>query len=142
MKDPKDACKTSVNDSIIKLQENNAVAKFNNQSRVTATKVQVDGCEMNGSGEIRCDYLLYADKRINFIELKGTDVKHAIEQLKASLRYFDISKNESREVYAYVVCRNVRPLLNTHIQNSIALMYRNQRVNLIVRNSPLLAPLQ
>lgn len=58
------------------------------------------------SGDERCEY---------FVELKGTDVKHAIEQLRVSIQTLGEFTDDRS---AYVVPTNVAPALTTTIQRA------------------------
>ena len=140
MKAPKDSCIQIVNHSVIKIEEKRAVARFSNPSRKSISRVSVDACEMLGSTDIRCDFLVCSEDRINFVELKGGDVGHALAQIEESITYFGISREESREVFAYIVCRNVNPAFSTSIQNASRRLLRCNAVRLVVKNSPLDAP--
>jgi|GEM_PF-5141576 len=63
--------------------------------------VKVDGCMFIDSDAItRCDYIFMYDQIFScFVELKGTDINHAVIQLKSSLQ--NISVNGKK--YAFVV---------------------------------------
>ncbi len=74
----------------------------------------VDGCQITNG--VRCDKLLICEDNEYFIELKGSDVKHAIEQLKASINQLGDSHVLSRQ--AYIIATSCSPKLQTSIQKS------------------------
>jgi hypothetical protein len=67
------------------LEEKGSKLILRNAGRKAVRKVQVDGCAVTEGP--RCDYLLIPDPGSEyFVELKGSDVAHAICQLEASIR--------------------------------------------------------
>ena len=86
-----------------------------NPNRQICKCVQVDGCAITEG--IRCDNMLTShDERCEyFVELKGTDVKHAIEQLRVSIQTLGEFTDDRS---AYVVSTNVAPALTTTIQRA------------------------
>lgn len=78
-------CEETTKIPIISLSEKNSSLKINNPERREVRKIRVDGCVITEGP--RCDYLIISPKNMEyFIELKGSDVKHAIEQLEASIK--------------------------------------------------------
>jgi hypothetical protein len=59
-----------------------------NQARKNLICLRVDGCLISTTQVKKCDYLLLncSDKVAHYIELKGADIKTAIEQLANSAR--------------------------------------------------------
>ena len=57
-----------------------------NVSNSYVTHYQVDGNIMSSNNESKCDFILINedDERVFFIELKGSDILHALEQLDAT----------------------------------------------------------
>ena len=52
-------------------------------------KYQIDGGIINDTKSNRCDYLfVFQNKRFFFVELKGTDIKHALVQIEATMQLF------------------------------------------------------
>ena len=85
------------------------------EERQNLAKVKVDDCIYTSSHTItRCDYLFIYNKTFScFIELKGTDINHAVIQLESSLQ--NISVNGKK--YAFVVAnRNDLPDAKTQKQ--------------------------
>ena len=71
--------------SEIKCEEKQSKFILLNPERKKIDKIVVDGCiYKKGGSELRCDYALnYADITI-FVELKGKDIKRAIDQILAT----------------------------------------------------------
>jgi len=67
---------------LFNVQEQKSKVIFHNPNQHEVQEITVDGCVVT-EGE-RCDYLLLVDDAdvSVFVELKGSDVKHALEQLE------------------------------------------------------------
>lgn len=102
-------------DANIVFEQNRRRVCFYNPNRQICKCVQVDGCAITEG--IRCDNMLTShDERCEyFVELKGTDVKHAIEQLRVSIQTLGEFTDDRS---AYVVSTNVAPALTTTIQRA------------------------
>ncbi len=79
---------TQRTDKIVTVSENKMKCIFENKNQIILNVVEVDGGLITGS-QSRCDYIVHwikdTDKTIFYIELKGKNVKKAIEQLKETL---------------------------------------------------------
>ena len=130
---------TETNDSVIKFEEKRSVIRFKNSGRLLYKCVKVDGCALKDG--IKCDDMLCsADEREErYIELKGQDVKHAIEQICATI--VRLGEYDSKR-YAYVVCSKVSPQLTTYIQKAKIKFKRQYKSVLEVRSSPVEIKLQ
>lgn len=110
------ACILHTTDSHIKFEERKKKIIFHNPNRKECLKIQIDGCAIKNGD--KCDNLLKEGK-INeqspeyYVELKGEDVKHALEQIKQTIQ---IIHNDQSPVMAFIICTNVNPLLSTKIQ--------------------------
>jgi len=83
-------CNTYTNRKLISISENRRVFKIKNSSTLYINEVVVDDCYIK-IGE-RCDYLFEVTKdsvieNVFYVELKGSNITHAIEQLKATITY-------------------------------------------------------
>lgn len=98
---PASAVEQSGNIAVVVCKENGRFYRLNNASNAFIQKIRVDG-QLITTG-IRCDYAVDAaflkaspgdeepktrTEDIFLIELKGTDKKHACEQILATYRYF------------------------------------------------------
>ena len=81
----KQACTWEVTDKLLVVKENKCKCVFSNPNQHLLTKIKIDGCQITDG--IRCDYLIL-DHCHNeyFVELKGKDLPHAVEQLEASIQ--------------------------------------------------------
>lgn len=111
-------CNDVVSHKIISRSENNRTFKINNPSQLSVNVVTVDGCYIqNGT---KCDYLfevLQKDVVLQafYVELKGKDIFHAIEQLENTIKHCKtLHQNIQKE--AYIVASRI-PKANTSSQN-------------------------
>ena len=98
-----DTCNECNNNRIIVTEENKRKFIFQNNSNHMVNKVKVDGCYIiNGA---KCDYLIElisSDivETVFYIELKGSDINHAIEQIEITLQHCrEIHNNANKECY-------------------------------------------
>ena len=113
MKAVNGACCVNTTQSQIKFEENKRKILFINQHGKPYIKVKVDGCAITQG--LRCDNLLLSGDQLEerYVELKGTDVVHAIDQLNATI--LALGEHDGNR-HAYVICTNVAPALDTRIQ--------------------------
>ena len=107
-------CETRVKFPKIVLTENKRCFVLVNPSLKIFRKIKVDGCAIKDG--VRCDYLIIGSDPIEyFIELKGCDIDHALEQLETSIRKIG-SKDSKIRRNSYIVCSRV-PRETPRIQN-------------------------
>lgn len=84
-------------------QENKRKLTLNNKNKKETERIEVDGKAINTG--IRCDYMLKikADDLDIYIELKGTDLEHAKNQILATKGVLGEYKNSD----GYIVCERV-----------------------------------
>ncbi len=126
-------CVTESTDSIIRFGEKRSVIRFHNNNRLLFKKVQVDGCAITDG--IKCDYLLCSENEQDeyFIELKGSDISHAIDQLRATILQLGEYNNNR---HAFVVCTNVAPILSTEIQRAKSEFKQRFNSDLLIKKTP------
>ena len=84
-------CNELTKNKIISVKENKRKFIINNNSCFYINKVIVDDCYMRDT--LRCDYLfeISKDKKkvdiLFYVELKGKDIAHGIEQLKTTIDF-------------------------------------------------------
>lgn len=123
-------CSAMNNNKIIVLSENKSVFRFLNPAQNEVECIVVDGCVITEG--IRCDHLLIDANGVeHFIELKGSDVKHALEQLGVSIQ--KLGKNVPR--YAFVVSTRC-PIAGGDIQMAQKVFKKKYRADLIIKKSP------
>ena len=109
------ACIEQTSNPLIVFKEKKAKITFQNTSRKEYQSVTVDGCVIKEGN--KCDFLLvsneYGDQY--FVELKGENVNHAVEQLETSMeQLMDKRKNVIHK--AFVVSSNAGMKIDTHRQ--------------------------
>ena len=133
MRNVPDRCIEATRATVIKFEEKKSLIRFHNPGRLLYKRVQIDGCAiLEGK---RCDNLLCSSngEEERFVELKGSDISHAIEQLRASIQQIGEC---DRNRHAYVVCTKVAPQLTTLIQRTKSEFKRRFNAMLSVKESP------
>tara|TARA_R110002049_G_scaffold70608_3_gene182356 strand:+ start:8939 stop:9373 length:435 start_codon:yes stop_codon:yes gene_type:complete len=111
-----DACEEILSHAIIVLNEKKSEYMALNNQRINVPKYKVDGCIYKSSSDkIRCDYLLKANQKLYFIELKGSDIKKGLKQVLLSIvnleQFFDHNSLNAR----VITTRGTKPKrLNTY----------------------------
>lgn len=134
MRNIPEICAQETSDSIIKFQEKKSIIRFSNKSHRTYKRITVDGCAIT-DGE-RCDNALYpVDGRDEFyIELKGSDIIHAIEQIRTTIvKLGEYDDNR----HSYVVCTKVAPHITTKIQKAKLEFKSKFNSELLIKETPL-----
>jgi hypothetical protein len=97
-------CNQATNNRIISVAENRMTFTIYNNSLFLVNKVTVDNCYITLG--LRCDYLFEIIdtsnniKSVYYVELKGRDIVHAIEQLTCTLNVCrNIHNNIKKECY-------------------------------------------
>ncbi|WP_413171983.1 hypothetical protein [Anabaena azotica] len=87
---------------------------FSNENLIEVTKVQVDGClDIQG---VKCDWLLIINEPYIeiYVELKGSDVEHAFEQIENTIKIVSQNYKEVAK-YCYIITTRC-PLTSAQIQ--------------------------
>lgn len=127
------SCKTESSQKLFVFEEKKSKLTLENVDEVTSTKILVDGCEINDES-IRCDYMLLAKGIEFYIELKGQDLAHAVNQIKATIkRLSNDLKNKNKK--SYIICTR-SPLSSTQIQNIKFDLLKNFNSDLQIKSSP------
>ncbi len=128
----------STKDSNIKFEEQKSKITFVNKSKKSCLKVDVDGGVIpSNTRSARCDKLLVEKSAplFCFVELKGGDIEHAIEQLEASLKNPKLNPECSQRKLALVVGKNHFPASSPLIQKGMKKI-SSLNARLIVANTP------
>ena len=101
-----DQCKVDTEGSEIVFKENKKTMIYHNPKKKKCRKIQVDGCVITEG--LRCDkLLLYGDNNESsvesYVELKGEDVSHAIDQILTTIPQIHKKGNK---VQAFIVPTN------------------------------------
>ncbi|WP_291067794.1 MULTISPECIES: hypothetical protein [unclassified Empedobacter] len=126
-------CRSKSKQKLFVFEENRSKLTLENKNLVDSETVKVDGCEIDDES-IRCDFLHIANEIEFFIELKGQDIEHALNQIKATIK--KLSKNiKNSQKKSYVICTR-SPLTTSEIQNHKYYFRKNYNSELIVKSSP------
>lgn len=131
------ACIQYTNASKIKFEENKKKIIFCNTKQKDCLKIQVDGCAIKKGN--KCDNLLKEGKRDEegpeyYVELKGEDVGHALEQIKQTIHTIH---NDHSPMMAFIICTNVSPSLSTKIQQFKSQLKKKYNATLIIKERQL-----
>lgn len=107
-------CRVETTDSNVKVEEGGKKANFLNQARATFSRTRVDGCLKQQS--IAADFVV-SKKGVGdvIVELKGTDVNHAMEQIFATARFMFSCTEKRGPIAGLVVCSQY-PRIDTKVQ--------------------------
>lgn len=132
MKDFKEECVEETTDPNIKCEEGKRSFIVQNEGRKKFLKVRVDGCQIVDG--CKCDFLLVNVETGDeyFVELKGKDIGHALEQLDRSLNLLSDKMNTDKRTCAFVVATSVSPKMTTKVQKYKIKFKRTYNSGLIV----------
>jgi len=85
-------CIESCNATSVYIEERGVRATFLNPHRKQIRKVHYDGCYNKTLGELKADYIVGMPGVVDvIIELKGSDLKHASDQVRSTLETWRLS---------------------------------------------------
>jgi hypothetical protein len=70
----------------------------------------------------------------HYVELKGTDIPHAVEQVESTIHAISAGVSNVKK-HCFIVVSHVRPRLNTVIQNAKVRFKRQYNSELIVKEN-------
>jgi hypothetical protein len=136
-------CVTQSTHKIITAEENKRKLIIHNEQGKVIRKIKVDDCLIAKTDpSLRCDYMFEIDApktkviaKVIYLELKGEGIKHAYNQLVATIERF-LNEHRSCEKECYIVSSKV-PKLTTSVQQLTAMMKNNKKINakLTVKNN-------
>jgi hypothetical protein len=136
-------CVTQSSNRIITAEENKRKLIIRNDQGKVIRKIKVDGCLIAKTDpSLRCDYLFEIDEsktkvnvKVIYLELKGEGVKHAYDQLVATIERFSAIHHDC-EKECFIVSSKV-PRLTTSVQQLTTMMRKNKKINakLTVKNN-------
>ncbi len=132
-------CEKFKNDKIIVLSENRSKLTFLNPKPDQIRIIKVDGCAIRDNETLRCDYALVCSNGVEiYVELKGSKIKNAVEQIESTIRLLSDSGNlkETKKVCFVVFTHFGPPKLRTDIQNIKSKFKKNYNAKLIVERTP------
>jgi len=108
-------CEENRVDKKIVLQENKSKISFLNPNQENILVLKVDGCAIKDKETLRCDYALVTFDEIEiYVELKGCDIAHAVEQIESSIKLLSANPQKTRKL-CFIVSTRV-PRQTTSIQ--------------------------
>lgn len=128
-------CEEIINDSKIVRTDpgsKNKKSKFClvNSKKTKVRVIRVDGCAIKEG--IRCDYLIIlSNEQELYVELKGSDVKHAVEQIEATIQKLTTNISTSKLCF---ISSSRCPITSTEIQNLKRKFKKNYQAKLIIKN--------
>lgn len=127
-------CISVVNHSKVKVEENKRKAVFINSNRENYEIGIIDGCLVKSG--IRADYFVSSAETTVLVELKGTNIDHACNQLFAAVEHANVKDKIKDKVGFLIICSRV-PTATTstlisqqkakRIYNAKLKIYCNQR---------------
>lgn len=134
MRNVPDSCVRKTTDSIIKFQELRSIIRFHNSQRSLYKKVKVDGGALHEGA--KCDNMLCSadEHEERYIELKGSDIPHAIVQLRTTI--LKLGEHDDNR-HSYVVCTKVAPRITTAIQKAKVEFRKRLKSDLQIKETPL-----
>jgi len=123
-------CIQKTDDSNIKFEENGKKIVFVNSKKLICHKIQVDGCAIKIG--VRCDKLLKVgdlnkEGKEYYVELKGTDVVHAVDQIYSSI---GVLHNDKSPIEAFIIFSNMSPKFSSKIQLAKSKLKRDYNATL------------
>lgn len=119
---------------------NRSKFRLENPQKLRIKVIQVDDCVIKHG--VRCDYLVIApsnDKSSNeqeiYIELKGSDVKHAVEQLATTIQKLTDNIPTSRLCF---IASTRCPINSTEIQNIKKKFKKRYKAKLTIKNGEII----
>jgi len=129
-------CEKIVSDKRITRKENQSQIIIENPNQFKVCVVQVDGCAIKEG--LRCDYLVIPDqqdiKKVIeiYIELKGSKILHAIEQLEATIK--KLSYDPAKQEKVCIIISTRCPLTTPEIQKFKLRFKKTYNAKLEVKN--------
>ena len=128
------SCIQSVNHSQIKCEEKQSKFVLLNPQRKPVEYITVDGCIYpRGHHDLCCDFALNFDNITVFVELKGSDIAHAIKQILATKQDAKFTINPDK-IAVVVSSKTPKDDQSLRLQK---IHLRKQGVTLLHGNSPL-----
>ncbi len=112
-------------------RNNRSKFRLQNPKRASIKVVQIDDCVIQEG--IRCDYLLILpNEQELYIELKGSDVKHAVEQISRTIDLLACN-SQSLPKLCFIVSTRC-PINSTEVQNIKKKFRQKYNAKLVIKN--------
>lgn len=133
------SCISVVNDAVIQFSDLRTKSKMNvlNPSLIKVERHKVDGC-LIADNTIRCDWkfvVIGEDETRSevYIELKGKDISHAVEQIVNSVKKLSDCYNK-KFIIGYVICTR-SPVSSSEIQVMQKKLQRDHKIKLRIKKT-------
>lgn len=126
-------CRTISNQKLFVFEEMKSKLTLENVDNIESTKIIVDGCEINDNS-IRCDFMHLAKDIEFYIELKGQDLVHALEQIKMTIIRLSTNIKKGNKI-SYIICTR-SPMSSSEIQNHKLEFRKKFNSRLEIKSSP------
>jgi hypothetical protein len=117
---------------VVVFEENHRRIEFRNLQENSVRKIDLDDENLPDDFGLRCDGILVCPSEVpnheHYVELKGSDVGHAVEQLRNSLR--KLSRDAARQPKSCYVISSRVPRAGTDIQR-FQRQFRSQYVSML-----------
>jgi hypothetical protein len=125
-------CEIVTTDRKIVRKENQSKIVFENPQKMTVRILEVDDCAITEG--LRCDYALTVEtiETEFYVELKGSDVRHAFAQLEATIG--QISDNPQQQPKFCFIVSTRCPLSGSDIQKMQKIMKEKYKAKLVIKN--------
>lgn len=114
-------------------EENRKKFVINKPADIPVCKVQVDGCLITSQQVRKCDYFFEVGtipKRYFLVELKGSDLSGAIEQLVSTYDHFSPKLGAKVSQYSAIVVSSVVPKANNDFRNRQQRLMKTMQLHL------------
>jgi hypothetical protein len=126
-------CRNVSNQNLFVYEEFRSKLTLENVDKVDSTSIIVDGCEINDTS-IRCDFMHLAKDIEFYIELKGQDLGHALEQIKSTINRLSSNIRKANKI-SYIICTR-SPMSSSEIQNHKLEFRKKYNSKLEIKSSP------
>ncbi|NEO18694.1 hypothetical protein [Moorena sp. SIO4A5] len=128
-------CEEYKDDNEIVLKENKSKLTFDNSKRDKILKIKVDGCAIDDENK-RCDYALVCSNVEIYVELKGSKIAHAVEQIESTIKLLSDNPQKIDKRCFVVFTRFGLPKGRTNIQIIKSKFNKKYNATLIVEKTP------
>lgn len=127
-------CSTTRTDKIIKVDENGRSFIIANPQNKSVVQIAVDNCLISGA-DIRCDWLfdITVPNKCFYVELKGVDVNHAIDQLWNTILATQARCSRHKKS-CFVVASASPRTSSTKIQNEQKRFIKQHNATLVIKS--------
>ncbi|MFM2375493.1 MAG: hypothetical protein RLZZ165_590 [Bacteroidota bacterium] len=133
-----DACCFS-DGTVVEENKRKFTVRWERKGKRSICRIKVDGCLVTDPTQKKCDYvfLICPEQEFLFVELKGTDIKRGMEQLRATIEFFR-SKSSTpipqEKILGYVVSSAVPSSSNQEVRDAQIRFKQSTGRGLVVQN--------